>query len=189
MTPKTHQERRNFEKTLISGVVRRDKDSMKEIYTHYTPALSGFVRLFLADPNDVADIIHDTMIDVWRNAEKFEGRSSLKTWIFSIAKNKAIDRNRKSARLKYSDESIEIEDEALNPSEALELTQDAQMVQKAVSQLKPDHRRAIHLSYFEGLTYKEIAVIENCPEGTIKTRMLHAKKNLRHILRQKKNRK
>jgi len=126
------------------------------------------------------------MIDVWRNAERFEGRSSLKTWIFSIAKNKSIDRNRKHSRIKYSDEVIEMEDESLNPSEALAVSQDAETIREAVKQLKPDHQRAIYLSYFEDLTYREIAVIEGCPEGTIKTRILHAKKNLRHIMQRYK---
>ena len=123
------------------------------------------------------------MLEVWRKADRFEGRSSLKTWIFSIAKNKAIDRNRKHGRLQYSDEIIEIEDNALNAAELLSVSQDAKTIRDAVNQLKPDHRRAIHLSFFEDLTYKEIAEIEGCPEGTVKTRILYAKRSLQHILR------
>jgi len=174
--------RRELDKALIAGVAQGNKGAMNEIYKTYAPALNGFIRLFLADPNDVADIIHDTMLDVWRKAERFEGRSSLKTWIFSIAKNKSIDRNRKHGRLKYSDEPIEIEDEALNAAELFNLSQKASAVREAVAQLKPDHRRVIHLSFFEDLTYKEIAEIENCPVGTVKTRILYAKRSLQHIL-------
>ena len=180
------QDRRRFERTLISGVVGGNKGAMKEIYNTYAPALNGFVHLYLADPNDVADVIHDTMLDVWQKADRFEGRSSLKTWIFSIAKNKSIDRNRKHGRLQYSDEIMEIEDDALNAAELLSLSQDARSIRNAVDQLKPDHRRAIHLSFFEDLTYKEIADIEGCPEGTIKTRILYAKRSLKHILREYK---
>ena len=180
MTP---QDRRELDKSLIAGVVNGNKSAMNEIYTLYAPALNGFVRLFLSDPNDVADIIHDTMLEVWRKAERFEGRSSLKTWIFSIAKNKSIDRNRKSSRLEYSDDYNETEDDALDAVELIALSQQAQTVREAVSQLKPDHRRAIHMSYFEDLTYKEIAEIEGCPEGTVKTRILYAKRRLQHILR------
>ena len=122
------------------------------------------------------------MLEIWRKADRFEGRSSLKTWIFSIAKNKSIDRNRKHARLKYSDEPIEIKDDALNAAELVNLSQKASTVRQAVAQLKPDHRRVIHLSFFEDLTYKEIAEIENCPVGTVKTRILYAKRSLQHIL-------
>ncbi len=174
--------RRELDKALIEGVVKGNKNAMNEIYKVYAPALNGFIRLFLADPNDVADIIHDTMLEVWRKADRFEGRSSLKTWIFSIAKNKSIDRNRKHARLKYSDELIDIKDDALNAAELFNLSQETSVVRKAVEQLKPDHRRAIHLSFFEDLTYKEIAALEGCPEGTIKTRILYAKRSLQHIL-------
>jgi len=178
----TPQDRRQFEKTLIAGVVNGNKESMNEIYKTYAPALNGFVRLFLADSNDVADIIHDTMLEVWRKADRFEGRSSLKTWIFSIAKNKSIDRNRKYTRIHYTDETTDIEDEALNAADVLAVSQEAKTVREAIAQLKPDHRRAIHLSFFEDLTYREIAEIEGCPEGTIKTRILYAKRSLQHIL-------
>ncbi len=177
-----HDKRRELDKSLIASVVQGNKGAMNEIYKVYAPALNGFIRLFLADPNDVADIIHDTMLEVWRKADRFEGRSSLKTWIFSIAKNKSIDRNRKYTRLKYSDEPIDIKDDALNPAELLNLSQKASVIRQAVAQLKPDHRRAIHLSFFEDLTYKEIAELEGCPEGTIKTRILYAKRSLQHIL-------
>ena len=174
--------RRELDKALIAGVINGNKAAMNEIYTAYVPALNGFIRLFLADPNDVADIIHDTMLEVWRKADRFEGRSSLKTWIFSIAKNKSIDRNRKMARMTYSDVYAEIKDDALNAAELLTLSQKASAVKAAVSQLKPDHRRAIHLSFFEDMNYKEIAEIEGCPVGTIKTRILYAKRSLQHIL-------
>ena len=182
MHPITSQNRREFEKRLIAGIVIGDKAAMKDVYKTYTPALNGFVRLYLADPNDVADIIHDTMLEVWRKADRFEGRSSLKTWIFSIAKNKSIDRNRKSSRIAYTDENTDIEDATLNAVDVLAISQEASSVREAVIQLKPEHRRAIHLSFFEDLTYKEIAEIEGCPEGTIKTRILYAKRNLQHIL-------
>ena len=174
--------RRESDKALIAGVVQGNKGAMNEIYKTYAPALNGFIRLFLADPNDVADIIHDTMLEVWRKADRFEGRSSLKTWIFSLAKNKYIDGNRKHSRINYSDENVEIEDETPNSDDVLALSQEAHIVREAVAQLKPDHRRVIHLSFFEDLTYKEIAEIEACPVGTIKTRILYAKRSLLHIL-------
>ena len=179
MTPQT---RLNFEKRLIAAVAKGDKAAMQEIYKSYTPALNGFVRLYLADPNDVFDIIHDTMLEIWRKADRFEGRSSLKTWMFSIAKNKSIDRNRKSSRIDYTDESTDIEDTTLTAVDVLTISQEASTVREAVAKLKDEHRRAIHLSFFEDLTYKEIADIEGCPEGTIKTRILYAKRNLQHIL-------
>jgi len=187
MKQAARQTSRTRDNELIARVVAQDKTAMKDIYMAYAPALGGFIRLYLANPNDVADILHDTMLEVWMKAARFEGRSSLKTWIFSIARYKAIDKNRKQVRIHYSDELIELEDEAPDPAEVLEISQDMQFVRLGVEQLKPDHRRAVHLSYFEDLTYKEIAEIEGCPEGTIKTRILYAKRHLRHILRDLKN--
>lgn len=187
MTPAATQDKRDFEKHLIAQVVLGNKSAMKEIYQNYAPALNCFVRLYLSDPNDVADIIHDTMLEIWRKADRFEGRSSLRTWMFSIAKNKSIDRNRKRTRIDYTDEEAEIEDDALSAADVLVVSQEAKAVREAVEQLKPDHKRAIHLSFFEGLTYKEIAEIEDCPEGTVKTRILYAKRRLQHILKDMKS--
>jgi len=53
----------------------------------------------LADPHAASDIVHETMMIVWKRSDRYQGRSSLKSWIFSIAKNKAIDLNRKSSRM------------------------------------------------------------------------------------------
>jgi len=61
MQPMTSKNRRDSDKSLIAGIVGGNKGAMNEIYKTYAPALNGFVRLYLADPNDVADIIHDTI--------------------------------------------------------------------------------------------------------------------------------
>jgi len=64
----------------------------------------------------------------------------------------------------------------------LELSQNKVAVRAAVASLGDNHRRAVHMSFFENLTYREIAEVEGIPVGTIKTRILHAKKLLRHAL-------
>jgi len=101
-------------------------------------------------PHEASDIVHETMLEVWRRADRFQGRSSLKSWMFSIARNKSIDKNRKLSRLSYTDDVPEM----------------------------AAHRRMIHLAFYEDLSYREIAEIEGCPIGTVKTRILHAKKLL-----------
>lgn len=65
-----------------------DKLAMQELYETHSGNLTNFVKNWLYDPTPVADLVHETMMEVWRNAGRFEGRSSLKSWIFSIARNK-----------------------------------------------------------------------------------------------------
>ncbi|MEM7005830.1 MAG: sigma-70 family RNA polymerase sigma factor [Pseudomonadota bacterium] len=157
---------------------------MRFLYDRYAPGLRRFVENWLADKNDAADIVHETMLEVWRAADRFEGRSSVKSWMFSIAKNKSIDRNRKGARTVLAEPDKEAPDDAPNPEQVTEAFQDAARVRACVEALSGPHKSAIQLAFFEDLTYKEIAVIEDCPVGTVKTRIMHAKKLLMHCLSQ-----
>jgi len=77
---------------------------MKQLYELHSGPLFHFVKNWLANPHEASDIVHETMLEVWKRAERFQGRSSLKSWIYSIARNKSIDKNRKSSRLSYTDE-------------------------------------------------------------------------------------
>jgi len=164
--------------SLVRKVAAGDHVAMKQIYELHSGPLFHFVKNWLADHHEASDIVHETMLEVWRRADRFQGRSSLKSWIFSIARNKSIDRNRKSSRLSYTDEMPDITDEQANPMEALELSQDAAILKLCISNLSETHRRMIHLAFYQDLSYREISEIEDCPVGTVKTRILHAKKLL-----------
>jgi len=132
----------------------------------------------MRQPHAAGDIVHEAMMVVWRRADRYQGRSSLKSWIFSIAKNKAIDLNRKSSRMIYTDEDMDAIDAEVSPIEALENSQNASTIKSAISKLSDTHKRMIHLAFYEDLSYREISEIEGCPVGTVKTRVLHAKKLL-----------
>ena len=169
---------RNAELSLAQKIASGDQASMKQVYELHSGPLFHFVKNWLVDPHEASDIVHETMLEVWRRADRFQGRSSLKSWIFSIARNKSIDKNRKSSRMSYTDEVPDMIDEMINPSEALEVSQDAAVLKACIAKLSETHRRMIHLAFYQDLSYKEIAEIEDCPLGTVKTRILHAKKLL-----------
>ena len=163
---------------LVKRISAGDQSAMKQIYELHSKPLYHFVKNWLANPNEASDIVHETMLEVWRRADRFQGRSSLKSWIFSIARNKSIDKNRKMSRLTYTDEVPEMVGEDVNPMEALEASQLSVFLKSCIADLSETHRRMIHLAFYEDLSYREIAEIENCPIGTVKTRILHAKKLL-----------
>jgi RNA polymerase sigma-70 factor (ECF subfamily) len=163
-------------------IVAGDQTAMKVLYDEYSGALFHFSRNYLADPHDASDIVHETMMEVWRNAARFEGRSSIKSWMFTIARNKSIDRNRKGRRLHYTDSIPESEDEGVDPAEAMEASQDQDLIRSCVKKLSDSHRSVIHLVFFQNLSYQEVSDIEGIPVGTVKTRVLHAKKKLAHLL-------
>jgi len=164
--------------TITRKISSGDEAAMKQVYEAHSGPLFHFVKSWLSDAHMASDIVHETMLEVWKKADRFKGRSSLKSWIFSIARNKSIDTNRKMSRLVYTDEFSDEADIEANPSEALSNAQDSKTIKAAVSKLSDTHKRMIHLAFYEDLSYKEISEIEDCPVGTVKTRILHAKKLL-----------
>ncbi len=170
------------DKDLLARVAAGDKAAMKLIYQRHSGPLFHFIRNWVSDPHEAPDIMHETMLEVWRKAGRFEGRSAVKSWIFSIARNKSIDRNRKSGRLVYQDTDIDIPDDIPDPEVLMSSTQDSEALKDCIKGLSDAHRSVIHLAFFQDLPYKTIAEIENCPVGTVKTRMLHAKKLLMKCL-------
>ena len=169
---------RAMEQSISDKIAAGDQTAMKQVYELHSGPLFNFVKNWLADPHEASDIVHETMLEVWRKADRFQGRSSFKSWIFSIARNKSIDRNRKSSRMSHADDVPEMMDNDITPIEALELSQDADLLKGCISRLSETHRRMIHLAFYQDLSYKEISEIEGCPIGTVKTRILHAKKLL-----------
>ena len=172
---------------LMSRIAADDKTAMRDLYEAYSPNLSNFVKNWLYDPTQAADLVHETMLEVWRNAKRFEGRSSLKSWIFSIARNKSIDTNRRGARVTYTDEVPETIDGETSQEDFVLGVQNAKYLMAAMKELSDSHRRVLHLAFFEDMKYEDIAVIEDCPVGTVKTRILHAKKKLLYIIKKQPN--
>ena len=171
----------------MSRIAAGDKSAMRDIYETYSPNLTNFVRNWLYDPTQAADLVHETMLEVWRSAGRFEGRSSLKSWIFSIARNKSIDTNRKGSRVTYTDAVPEIVDEETSQEDVVLGVQNAKHLTAAMKELSDSHRRVLHLDFFEDMRYEDIARIEGCPVGTVKTRILHAKKKLLYMIKKQSN--
>lgn len=167
---------------LLGLVARGDQDALKQLYDRYAAHLNSFVQNYLADPQEAADIVHEAMLDVWRTADRFRGGSKVKSWMFSIARNKAIDRNRKGARTILGEVDVDIVDDAPDPHKTLEAFQDAERVRICIEGLNEIQKSAIHLAFYEDLSYSQIAEIENCPTGTIKTRIMAAKAALMRCL-------
>ncbi len=167
---------------LMKRVTAGDKGAMQTVYLDHAADLTRFITARLGDPAEAADLVHETMMDVWRDAHRFEGRGSLRSWIFRIARNKTVDRVRKARRNVLTDEDPDVEDERPGPAALLAAAQNAERLATCIAHLSDRHKAVIHLAFFEDLTYEEIAEIEDCPVGTVKTRIFHAKKLLMYCL-------
>ncbi len=167
---------------LLTQVAGGDKAAFSALYREFERPVFRFICSKLNDPHEASDILHEVFMEIWRSAGKFEGRSTVRTWLFGIAYRKTMDRFRKSARVTVTDEVPEEIDESADAFRDVAAAQEAGHVRFCLDELKPDHRMAVEMAFFEDLSYREIAEATEVPEGTVKTRIFHAKKLLMRCL-------
>jgi RNA polymerase sigma-70 factor (ECF subfamily) len=164
--------------SCLNASAAGDKQALRQLYDRHYPGLFQFIRARLHDPVEATDVIQETFLAVWRQAQGYRSQASVKTWIYSIARNKAIDRQRSNRQEVTLDEAPEMPDGALQPDQVSEALSDARRVRECIDGLSPAHQRVIRLAFYEEAEYAEIAEIEQIPVGTVKTRIFHAKKLL-----------
>lgn len=167
---------------LVKRIGAGDKRAMHVLYLRYNDAIYAFSVARSGNSDLASDCVHDTMLDVWRSAGKFAGRSSVKTWLFSIARNKLVDALRKRGKHAYVEDVPEIEDTAPNPEAAAIAAAEHARLHHCLEGLSGTQKAAVRLAFFEELSYPEVAEIEAVPVGTIKTRIHHAKQALMRCL-------
>ncbi len=183
----------NIEKTIEfrdSELLRRlcnaDESALEQLYHHYYNRLFRFIARVVRREEMIDEIVNDVMFIVWEKAATYDQKCKVSTWIFGIAFNKARQALRNNAAQVANEESLEDIDEDSawlgNHDNGFRQIEMDDWLGRALNQLSPEHRSVIELTYYEGLHYSEIAIIMDCPENTVKTRMFHARKNLAVIL-------
>lgn len=167
---------------LLRRIADGDKQAFASLYRFLEAPLFRFIRSRLNDPFQAADIHHDVFLEIWRGAGGFQGKSSVKTWVFAIAYRKVMDVFRKDGRLTFEEEAPELADESPDAAQCMIAAQEKDIVQHCLGTLKPDHRTAIEMTFFDDMSYREIAAVTGVPEGTVKTRVFHAKSLLMRCL-------
>ena len=167
---------------LLALISAGRSEAMRVFYTRYHARLHSFLRGRGASSDEAEDAIHDTMLAVWRTADRFAGGNSAKAWVFSIARNRFIDRTRKTAKMSYVDEVPDSIDEAPNPEDIVMASSDTARVRRCLDNLKPDHRTVLRLLFYEELSVAEVSELEGVPEGTVKSRIFHAKRLMMNCL-------
>ena len=124
----------------------------------------------------------EVFIDVWRNATNFEGRSEASTWLLAIARNKAYSLLRRRKEDELDEEATaEIEDASDNPEVELQKKSKGDLLRACLDKLSAQHREVIDLVYYHDKSIEEVARLVGAPEGTVKTRMFHARKQLSEL--------
>lgn len=180
--PSAEAPERDSELRLISRVSGGDRQAFEELYRLYQVRLGRFLANLVRHPQLAEEVLDDTLLVVWEGAAGFKGESKLSTWIFAIAYRKAMKALRKyDAPIEDHDaENRTSQDDS--PEEAFGRTKLHRLLRDAMAELSPDHRGVVELTYFQDLSYREIAEIMGCPVDTVKTRMFYARRHLKRRL-------
>ena len=169
--------------SLLQAIANNDEKAMSQFYDQFHSVVYNFALKRMREPADAAEVLNLVMLEVWKTAQRFEGRSKVQTWLLGITHHKIIDSLRKIGRHEGEEIPAHLEDEDQNSAlDLVALGENAEFIRYCMERLSDDHREVIHLAFFEDLIYTEIAEIIERPEGTVKTRMYHAKISLKKCL-------
>ena len=173
----------SHEQLIVAVACNQDREAFARLFDHFAPRLKAWLMKGGANENDAEDFAQETMMTVWRKADLFDERKAkAATWIFTIARNKRLDRLRRDARpLPVPEITFDMED-VPRPDDILASTQDATRVRAALSKLKPDQIEVLQMAFFIGRPHSEIASVLGLPLGTVKSRIRTAMAKLRQLL-------
>ena len=177
------QARENPDRQLLQQIAEGSREAFEQLYRAWQTRLFRYLLRMVGDSGTAEELTNDTMIAAWKAAASFKGQSKVSTWLFAIARNKALNSLRQ-----HQPETVEVEEAMAATASAggqeVSVSRDRlQSVMKAaLQQLSPDHREVMELTFYQELSYQEIAEIMQCPVNTVKTRMFYAKKKLQEIL-------
>jgi RNA polymerase sigma-70 factor, ECF subfamily len=171
---------------LLGRIEQKDEGAFRELYCAFSRKLYAYVLRQLSDPAQAEEIVADTLYEVWKAPAKFRGDSLFSTWLIGIARNKVLMHWRARKPDADHDDVADLAEQL--PSDApgaFEIMADQQRsagVRTCVDKLGSDHRECVHLVFYQGMALAEVARIQQIPEGTVKTRLFHARQKLKQCL-------
>ncbi len=170
-------------KRLLDKIATGDEQALADFYHLFEDRIYRYAHARLNDPFTAADILNEVMLEVWKQAARFEGRSKLSTWLLGITRYKVLDRLRQRQRQPEQQQTDErLADDGPSHDTLIASAEDAEYLRHCLEKLPEAQREVMHLAFFEDLGYRDIASLIDCPEGTVKSRVFHAKEALKRCL-------
>lgn len=178
---------RSADAQLANRIRAGHAEALGELYDVYASRALATALRVVGDRDEAEDIVHDAFVAVWRKIDRFDAeRGSLRAWLMTVVRNRAIDRvraRRPRINLDAADERSLLRT-GPNPTwEAFASRASAHDVRSAMAELPDEQRQAVELAYFEGYTYREVAEVTGVPPGTANGRLRLALTKLRDALR------
>jgi RNA polymerase sigma-70 factor (ECF subfamily) len=165
------------EAQLLQRIADRDGDAFEALFESYYPRLFRFLFRLTRSHGAAEELANDVLLTLWKDADRFRGDSKVSTWIFGIAYRQALAhlRKRKFKLVPF------VERDAVVDEAGAQIERE-DWVRRGVEELPPKQKLTVMLVYFLGLSCEETAKVSGVPVSTVKTRMFHARRKMKHHL-------
>lgn len=168
---------------LVRAVARGDTTALTALYVRHGRALFAFLYRITRDGSAAEELVQDTLLGVWRGAGAFEGRSSVRTWMYVIARRLAYRRmGRRALQVVELEAAAPVEDPGPTPEAAVLINATRDEVASLLDELSSVHREALLLFFIDDLSHTEIAEVLAVPVGTVKSRLSNARRALATLI-------
>ncbi|MEO6065300.1 MAG: sigma-70 family RNA polymerase sigma factor [Lysobacterales bacterium] len=174
-------------RSLLDRLAGRDERALRELHERFARRIYLFAVSRLRDEDAAQTVMNDTLFECWKHPDRFRGESRFSTWLLGIAKYKVLTsfRSRGIEHEDIDDYAEVIADPSAGVVETLEDRERQQLLKDCIDALNDAQRECVQLVYLEGLALAEVAAVQKVPEGTVKTRLFHGRKNLRSCVEQR----
>ncbi len=176
---------------LMERLQQRDAGALEILYDRYGRPVYSLVLRISQQPSSAEEIVQDVFLQLWRSAERFQSsRGPLEPWLFTMARNRALDflrlKREKQRRREDSADSDLPFSAVIQPDPEGEIDQSrrAEKVRALLGSLPDSQRRAIELAYFEGMSHSEISAAMGEALGTVKSWIRGGLLRLRELLQE-----
>ena len=168
---------------VVARVADGDHDALRLLYDRYGRIVYGMTYRLTKDAQLAEEATQDTFVTLWRRADRYDAeRAKLTTWLFVIARNRAIELVRARTRAPEPREDVAPPGEEPDAAELVALADDAERIAQAMTELPESQLEVIRMAYFDGLSHAEIAERLAQPLGTVKSRIRLGLNRLRALL-------
>jgi len=172
------------DENLVRQIAVGSKPAMQALFARHRTYVYRWLLRFVSNETLAEDLLSEVFLDVWRQAGRFECRSSVSTWLMSIARYKALSARRRRTEAELDEKiAATVADPADDPEVALQEKDQNKRLRRALIRLSPEHRKVIDLVYYHEKSVDEVAHILDLPPATVKTRMFYARKKLAELVR------
>lgn len=171
---------------LVARLAAGDDQALAQVFDEVAPAVYAAARRVLGAEAPAQDVVQDVFVQLWTHPERYDPRlAPLSTFLTVLARNRAVDVVRSELRrVARQERHWRLSPQTSSASAHCEVAaaEAASLVRRAVEALPPEQRRVVELAYFQGLSYRAVAVAEGIPEGTAKSRIRLALAKLETVL-------